>query len=277
MSLKLGNTDINKIYLGSTEIKKIYLGSTVVYDKTAVAAFRFQIDTEKAGSGTTVFIAPVVVGTAGLSGTMNWGDGNSTFLDNTSIAADFEHDYGVGNEGIYDCFFVGDMKGWRFNNLGDKEKITKLTDWTGFFIEDAAFQGCTNLVITATTIPIVVGVTLAVAFRNNTSMGSPDFSGFDTSAINFMTSTFRDNGPCGVNIAGWSMSQVSNMNNFADSTTFTTANYDAFLIATDAQGAMSFSGTFNAGGSKYTSGGAAETARTSLISKWGAIVDGGAA
>ena len=34
MSLKLGSTDINKIYLGSNEINKIYLGSTVVYDKT---------------------------------------------------------------------------------------------------------------------------------------------------------------------------------------------------------------------------------------------------
>jgi len=31
--LKLGNTDINKIYLGSTEIEKAYLGSNLVYEK----------------------------------------------------------------------------------------------------------------------------------------------------------------------------------------------------------------------------------------------------
>jgi len=59
--------------------------------------------------------------------------------------------------------------------------------------------------------------------------------------------------------------------------TLSTANYDALLIAWDAQGAMSFSGTANFGGSRYTSGGAAEAARTSLISKWGGIIDGGAA
>jgi hypothetical protein len=40
---------------------------------------------------------------------------------------------------------------------------------------------------------------------------------------------------------------------------------------------MSYSGTVNFGGSQYTSGGAAEAARTSLISKWGGIIDGGAA
>ena len=31
MSLKLGNTNINKIYLGSNEISKAYLGSDMVY------------------------------------------------------------------------------------------------------------------------------------------------------------------------------------------------------------------------------------------------------
>ena len=37
--MKLGSTDINKLYLGSTEIKKAYLGSTLIYDKTGGAAF----------------------------------------------------------------------------------------------------------------------------------------------------------------------------------------------------------------------------------------------
>jgi len=35
MSLKLGNTDINKGYLGGTEIKKAYLGNTIVFDNTS--------------------------------------------------------------------------------------------------------------------------------------------------------------------------------------------------------------------------------------------------
>jgi len=79
-------------------------------------------------------------------------------------------------------------------------------------------------------------------------------------------------------ISGWDINQVSAFTSFMQSATgLSTANYDALLIAWDAQGAMSYSGTVNFGGSQYTSGGAAEAARTSLISKWGGITDGGAA
>jgi surface protein len=79
------------------------------------------------------------------------------------------------------------------------------------------------------------------------------------------------------NIGNWDVNQVTNFSTFMNSTTLSTANYDALLIAWDAQGAMSYSGTVNFGSSQYTSGGAAEAARTSLIAKWGGIVDGGAA
>jgi len=78
-------------------------------------------------------------------------------------------------------------------------------------------------------------------------------------------------------MSGWDINQVTSLTNFMSGGTLSTANYDALLIAWDAQGAMSFSGTANFGGSRYTSGGAAEAARTSLISKWGGIIDGGAA
>lgn len=36
--LKLGNTDINKVYLGNTEAKKVYLGSTLVMDNSGAPA-----------------------------------------------------------------------------------------------------------------------------------------------------------------------------------------------------------------------------------------------
>lgn len=36
--LRLGSTNINKLYLGSTEIKKAYLGSTLVFDSTVVVS-----------------------------------------------------------------------------------------------------------------------------------------------------------------------------------------------------------------------------------------------
>ena len=79
-------------------------------------------------------------------------------------------------------------------------------------------------------------------------------------------------------ISNWDINQVSNLTSFMSAGGgVSTANYDALLIAWDAQGAMSFSGTAHFGSSKYTAGGAAEAARTSLISKWGGIIDGGPA
>jgi len=75
----------------------------------------------------------------------------------------------------------------------------------------------------------------------------------------------------------WDINQVTNFTSFCFNVTLSTVNYDALLIAWDAQGAMAFSGIAHFGLSKYTSGGAAEAARTSLISKWGGITDGGAA
>ena len=74
-------------------------------------------------------------------------------------------------------------------------------------------------------------------------------------------------------MSSWDINQVTNFYQFCLGVTLSTANYDALLIAWDAQGAMSYSGTVNFGGSQYSC--KAETARTSLISKWGGIADGG--
>lgn len=105
-----------------------------------------------------------------------------------------------------------------------------------------------------------------------------DISGFNTSnATNFFYMLNQCDAFRGA-MDQWDINQATNLTSFMNGATgITTANYDALLIAWDAQGVMSFSGTVNFGGSKYTSGGAAEAARTSLISKWGGITDGGAA
>jgi len=100
---------------------------------------------------------------------------------------------------------------------------------------------------------------------------------WNTSLVTNMSSTLRSMTSFNQDISSWDINQVSNFNLFMYSTTISTANYDALLIAWDAQGAMAYSGTVSFGTSQYTSGGAAEAARTSLIAKWGGITDGGAA
>ena len=82
---------------------------------------------------------------------------------------------------------------------------------------------------------------------------------------------------CGV--SDWSIPLVNNLTNFALNTTFTTAEYDALLIAWEAQSHQT-GVTAHFGGSTYTTGGAAETARPALTNPGGdnwTITDGGAA
>ena len=237
------------------------------------AAFRFQVDTTITGSsGLTEFLVPIPAGTAGLSITVNWGDGNSTVLTAASPAGDFTHDYGVGNEGIYNCWIVGEVKGWAFNNGGDKNKITKITDWTDFDIIASSFRGCVNLVVTAITIPIINSAFINNSFRECTSLGSPDFSGWNTSVVTNMASAFRDCGNCGVILAGWDMNQVTNLNNFANGTKFTTTNYSNLLIDVATQGALGPASP-NFGTSTYNAG--AVTDRATCVTNGWTITDDG--
>jgi surface protein len=104
-----------------------------------------------------------------------------------------------------------------------------------------------------------------------------DIGGWNTSSALNMNRMFRYATSFDQDLSGWDINQVTNLLDFMNDVTLSTVNYDALLIAWDAQGAMSYSGTVNFGLSKYTAGGAAEAARTSFISKWGGITDGGPA
>lgn len=113
-------------------------------------------------------------------------------------------------------------------------------------------------------------------FFQNSAFNQP-IGTWNTSSIIKMRQVFFSAAGFDQDISNWQVTQVTDLLGFMQNATLSTANYDALLIAWDAQGAMSYSGTVNFGGSKYTAGGAAEAARTSLISKWGGIIDGGAA
>jgi surface protein len=353
-------------------------------------------DTTKAGSASNTVVLPLLV--AGTySGTIDWGDGNSDDLS----YANRTHVYAT--TGVKTITITGTISGWQFNNIGDRRKITDVSNWGTLDITTtAAFHGCSNLVISALDAPTLsttntfrmfMGCSLltvsninfwdvssvtnmslmfqsATSFNQNigswdvgnvTNMNSmfndatsfnqdigswdvsnvnnmgnmfvsantfnqnigswdvgnvtnmsymfnsatsfnQDLNGWDVSNVTTMREMFRNAFTFNQNIGSWDVSnvndmqrmfqsatsfnqdigswdinQVTNFTNFMVGVTLSTVNYDALLIDWDAQGAMSYSGTVNFGGSKYTSGGAAEAARTSLITKWGGITDGGAA
>lgn len=146
------------------------------------------------------------------------------------------------------------------------------------------FRGCVGM----TTPPDVSnwntsGVTnMSFMFYYMTSLTeAPDVSGFDTSSATSMAYMFA-NMPAliGLDFSGFDVSAVNNVVNmagFAAATTVSTAVYDATLINWASQTVLSGIDV-SFGASKYTSGGAAEAARTSLINDDGwTIADGGPA
>jgi surface protein len=243
-------------------------------------------DTTKVGSASDTIVLPMTAGP-----TVDWGDGTVNTSDT--------HTYASG--GVYTVTIEGAVTTFRFANGGDKKKITDISNWGGFdFSNNLVFFGCSNLGITATDYPIISTTSLAQTFRLCTSLTNPNLSAWDVSSVNDMGRMFYDASSFNQDISSWDVSSVTNMGfmfrsassfnqdissldinqvtNFLDfmvGVTLSTANYDALLIAWDAQGAMSYLGTVNFGSSQYTSGGTAEAARTSLISKWGGITDGG--
>jgi surface protein len=106
-----------------------------------------------------------------------------------------------------------------------------------------------------------------------------DVSNWDTSNVTNMDNMFYDN-PSIVNldIASWNVTSLRQASNFLidSDNALTTAQYDAVLIAWAAQSLQS-NVTIHFGDAQYTAGGAAESARNTLVSTYGwTITDGGA-
>ena len=188
---------------------------------------------------------------------------------------------------LHTCFYAtsykGDLSSWDVSNVTGWTETFKTAssfnaDMTGWVVQGNMYYS--NLFHANSTITGIGLDTWDVSnlthFRAfNCSNLNPDITSWDTSAL--LTVSWQSCSSFNRSMANWDINQVTNFYNFLLGSGLSTANYDATLIAWDAQGAMSYSGTVYFGLSKYTSGGAAEAARTSLISKWGAIIDGGAA
>lgn len=261
---------------------------------------------DSGGGNTDTFIIQVNTANTGTSASnqftlpwigtydVDWGDGNT----DTSVSGTQTHTY--SSAGTYDVSVTATTGQIIFNNGGDKRKLLNIKQWgtcqwTSML---AAFRGCSNMNGSYTDSPNLSNVTtLNFMFDGCTLFNHPvnfdtsnvtsfieTFSfctsfnqpvNFDTSNITRMDRMLEFASSFDQDISSWQVTQVTNLSNFATGVTLSTANYDALLIAWDAQGAMSYSGTVNFGNSQYTLGGAAETARTSLIAKWGGIIDGG--
>ena len=336
--------------------------------------FIFSINTANTSSGSstsTQYKLPLVSAGA-INMLVDWGDGTTDTITSYN-QAEILHTYGTA--GTYTIAIENEIKGWKQNTTGDKEKILNISKWDEFNItEELTFSGCINLTSTATDKPTVSSTSLDSSFNScifwNGTMDSWDVSSvtnmnglffncptfdqplnsWDTSSVTIMSVMFSGCGVFNQDISSWDVSNVTEMNGmfvscsafnqplnswnvssvtiangmflnatvfdqplnswntsaftniggmfngssfdqnisswdvrnvtaalqFLNGITLSTANYDAILVAWDANTPVASTLTIDFGNSKYSLASAAATARANLISthSW-TITDGG--
>jgi hypothetical protein len=196
----------------------------------------------------------------------------------------------------------------QFDNGGDKSKLIEIRNWGDIVWSTMAraFYGCNNLtkVISQSNAKTSNVTDFQRIFQATGIVYTLDFSLFDTSSSNvFLASFFSSQGIPSIifdndfsnvtridnalgllpslidapGIENLNISSVTNFSNFLTGTSLPTSRYDALLINYEAQ-APNTGLNFSGGNSKYTAGGAAEAARTSLENTYNwTITDGGPA
>jgi surface protein len=98
-----------------------------------------------AGSSTSTQIAlPLVAAATGslYNFVINWGDNTSSSIS-SSLQSEVTHTY--ASSGTYTTKMWGTMRGWRFNNTGDRNKLQSVDKWGGLQAISGPNDGVGNL------------------------------------------------------------------------------------------------------------------------------------
>jgi surface protein len=177
-----------------------------------IPTFIFTVQTDKTGtSNDDQFTLPLTDnGTVDI--VVNWGDGTS---DTITAFDQTEKTHTYPSIGTYEIQITGTLQGFRFNNIGDKEKILDIKNWAILEMNTSAvFRGCRNLVATATDKPKNI-TTLQNAF-NQTFDFNGNLNNWDVSSVtNFGGCFFRAREFNG-DITNWDVSSATSFRDMFD-------------------------------------------------------------
>ncbi|TXE18605.1 hypothetical protein ES692_06060 [Psychroserpens burtonensis] len=190
--------------------------------------------------------------------------------------------------GTYDIKITGTFPTILFANGGDKNKLLDIKQWGNIVWSTltSSFQGCFSLGdVSATDTPDLSTATKITGTFRGSSLTSINFNDWDVSNIDDVNQFLLDTDFLDVSFSNWSVHQIRTFTNFARDIGMSTSNYDATLVGWEANiqsvypsGAGYPNGSYavNFRGVTYTSGGAGEIARASLITNFGwSFTDGG--
>ena len=267
-------------------------GSNIILTPVFVSEW----NTENGDAGSKTITLPLT-DEADLGITVFWGDGTSSDITNANRDAAKTHTY--ASAGIYTVKITGTLKGFQFNNSGDRLKLIDISKWGCFdATTNGCFYGCANLVGSASDAPTLTTIDLTSFFRGCTileSIGSgwdvssvtnmsymfyyasafnQDIGSWDVSSVTNMGSMFSFASAFNQDISGWDISLVTTFADFLKSSAFNKTNYDLLLVAWNAGAHQEIVLNFHAGNAHYSAG-APATARGELVADGWVITDGG--
>lgn len=203
MAIKLGSTDISKLYLGSTEVTKAYLGSTQVYPVATANPFEFRVTIPS--NGYTLSLPYSTTGT--YSGTIDFGDGSASV---TNSFANRSHTYATA--GDYNIKIDGECSRFQYQSHPDRLLVKEILSWGIYSFSSINFSGCKNLIGGANCLDVInLNTTLlSQMFYDCENMVSIQFmEDWDVSAITNFFGMFFDNNLFNQDLTGWDTSSAT--------------------------------------------------------------------
>jgi surface protein len=124
-----------------------------------------------------------------------------------------------------------------FNFGGDEDKIKDIKQWGTIVWSsfESAFSGCSNMLVTATDVPVLSSVTNMQSMFWSATSANPNTSNWDVSSVTNMRSMFNNTLSANPDTKNWNVSSVTNMQNMfsrATSANPDVSNWDVSSVTT---------------------------------------------
>ncbi|WP_411029848.1 BspA family leucine-rich repeat surface protein [Spongiimicrobium sp. 3-5] len=187
------------------------------------------------GAGPTNEIILPLKGTGDYAFTVDWGDGNTSFVTNANMLTAATHTYAAA--GIYTLTITGKINGWQFTDplnpvTTGQLKIIDVSQWGCLQgAGEGAFWACSNLDVSATDSLNVEGITsFRSQFLGCSSLTSLNVTDWDVSQGTDFANQFLGTSLTTLDVSNWDVSQGtifgSQFGNCSNLTTLDVSNWD---------------------------------------------------
>ena len=181
----------------------------LLFPKTIFAAGEFittwKTDNPGTSSSTQITIPTFTGDTYNYN--VDWGDGNT----DSSVTGDITHTYTTA--GTYTVQITGTFPQIYFNGGGDAQKILTVSQWGNnpWSSMINAFDGCSNLTLTASDAPVLTGVVDTSGMFAGASSFNQDISSWNMSTVINTRAMFASASIFNQPLNSWNVSNVRNM------------------------------------------------------------------